>query len=53
MLEGNCCRCGKADHKSPPTCRLTACRLTDKVPREDWAIDKGNANDTKINHMVI
>ena len=33
-IEGTCYCCGKPGHKSP------ACRLKDKIPRSEWAINK-------------
>jgi hypothetical protein len=33
MMEGKCYCCGKPNHKSP------ACRLKDKIPKEEWAIN--------------
>jgi hypothetical protein len=47
MLEGKCYCCGKAGHKSPD------CRLKDKTPKEDWAINKAKAQEqtTKQSHL--
>ena len=41
MLEGKCYCCGKAGHKSP------TCRLKDKTPKEEWAINKAKAKEPK------
>jgi Reverse transcriptase (RNA-dependent DNA polymerase) len=38
-IEGKCYCCGKAGHKSP------ACRLKDKIPKEEWAINKAKAKE--------
>jgi hypothetical protein len=43
MLEGKCYCCGKAGHKSP------SCRLKDKTPKEEWAINK--AKNTEQSHV--
>jgi hypothetical protein len=43
MLEGKCYCCGKVGHKSP------SCRLKDKIPKEEWAINK--AKNTKQSHV--
>lgn len=38
-IEGKCYCCGKSGHKSP------TCRLKDKIPKEDWAINKAKINE--------
>jgi Reverse transcriptase (RNA-dependent DNA polymerase) len=43
MLEGKCYCCGKGGHKSP------SCRLKDKIPKEEWAINK--AKSTEQSHV--
>jgi hypothetical protein len=43
MLEGKCYCCGKAGDKSP------SCRLKDKTPKEEWAINK--AKNTEQSHV--
>jgi Reverse transcriptase (RNA-dependent DNA polymerase) len=43
MLEGKCYCCGKSGHKSP------SCRLKDKTPKEEWAINK--AKSTEQSHV--
>jgi hypothetical protein len=41
MMEGKCYCCGKAGHKSP------MCRLKDKIEKDEWAINKAKAKETK------
>ena len=40
MMEGKCYCCGKPNHKSP------ACRFKDKIPKEEWAINKAQNKRT-------
>ena len=42
QLEGKCYCCGKAGHKSPQ------CWMRDKIPREEWAINKTQLAHNKI-----
>lgn len=39
MLEGKCYCCGKPNHKSPE------CRMKDKIPKEEWAINKAKSKE--------
>jgi hypothetical protein len=43
MLEGKCYCCGKGGRWSPE------CRLKEKIPKEDWAINKAKAQETNKN----
>ena len=40
-IEGKCYCCGKSGHKSP------TCRLKDKIPKEEWAINKAKAKEAQ------
>jgi hypothetical protein len=44
MLEEKCYCCGKPGHNSP------ACRLKDKVPKEEWAINNAKAQEQSTKH---
>jgi hypothetical protein len=44
MLGGKCYCCSKAGHKSPD------CRLKDKTPKENWAINKAKAQEQTTEH---
>jgi hypothetical protein len=44
MLEGTCYCCGKPGHNS------LACRLKDKISKEDWAINKAKAQEQNTKH---
>jgi hypothetical protein len=39
MMEGKCYCCGKGGHKSP------TCRLKDKIPKDEWAINKAKTKE--------
>jgi hypothetical protein len=38
-IEGKCYCCGKGGHKSP------ACRMKDKIPKDEWAINKAKVSE--------
>jgi hypothetical protein len=44
MLEGKCYCCGKPGHNSPQ------CHLKDKTPKDDWAINKAQAQEQNTKH---
>jgi hypothetical protein len=39
MMEGKCYCCGKQNYKSP------ACRFKDKIPKEEWTINKAKTKE--------
>jgi hypothetical protein len=41
MMEGKCYCCGKARQQS------LMCRVKDKIEKDDWAINKSKAKETK------
>jgi hypothetical protein len=47
MLESKCYCCSKAGHNSP------TCHLKDKIPKDDWSINKAKAQgqNTKQSHL--
>ena len=44
QMEGRCYCCGKANHRSDK------CRQRDKIPREEWAINKAKKEDKPQSH---
>jgi hypothetical protein len=44
MLEGKCYCCRKPGHNSPK------CHLTDKIPKDEWAINKAKAQEQNSKH---
>jgi hypothetical protein len=46
QLEGRCYCCGKPGHRSPD------CREKDKIPREEWAINKVEASHIQASENV-
>ena len=46
-IEGKCYCCGKSGHKSPQ------CRMKDKIPREEWAINKAAKKENLHVHTSV
>ena len=47
QMEGRCYCCGKANHRSDK------CRQRDKIPREEWAVNKAKTEDKSQSHAQL